>query len=145
MNEKYLYGIIGLLAGIVLAFGIGYATVNREHARIMGAMSGKDMQSMMTMMDGNANPREHDAHHADEAMSNTMQGMTMGLEDKTGDEFDKAFITGMIVHHQGAIDMANAALKNAKHQEIRNMANDIISAQTKEINQMKEWQAAWYK
>jgi uncharacterized protein (DUF305 family) len=41
--------------------------------------------------------------------------------------------------------MANAALKNAKHQEIKDLANAIISAQTKEINQMKEWQTNWYK
>jgi uncharacterized protein (DUF305 family) len=71
--------------------------------------------------------------------------MCNGLNNKTGDVFDKAFLSEMIAHHQGAIDMANAALKNAKHQEIKDLANAIISAQTKEINQMKEWQVTWYK
>jgi uncharacterized protein (DUF305 family) len=78
-------------------------------------------------------------------MSGAMQGMMSGLNNKTGDVFDKAFLSEMIAHHQGAIDMANAALKNAKHQEIKDLANAIISAQTKEINQMKEWQVTWYK
>ena len=35
-----------------------------------------------------------------------MNQMTESLKDKQGDEFDKAFIAEMIVHHQGAVDMA---------------------------------------
>lgn len=65
------------------------------------------------------------------------------LEGKTGDAFDAAFIEAMIPHHQGAIDMANAALKNAKHKEIQQMAKAIISAQQKEIDTMKQWQKNW--
>lgn len=50
----------------------------------------------------------------------------------------------MITHHEGAVEMAEAALKNAKHQEIKTMSHAIISAQTTEINQMRDWQKAWY-
>jgi uncharacterized protein (DUF305 family) len=60
-----------------------------------------------------------------------------------GEEYDRMFIANMIEHHKGAVSMANLALTNAKHQEIKNMANDIISAQTKEIKQMTRWQSAW--
>lgn len=77
-------------------------------------------------------------------MHGAMGDMMAGLEGKTGDEFDKAFLAEMIVHHEGAVDMAEAALKNAKHPEIKNMANAIISAQTSEIQQMQEWQESWY-
>lgn len=143
MNEKYLYGIIGLLAGIVLTWLIASNTVNSNNAGMMRMMGMKNTGNMMSMM--NQDSDDHDAHHPDESMLDSMQGMMSGLGNKTGDEFDKAFISEMIIHHQGAIDMANAALKNAKHQEIKDLANAIISAQTKEINQMKEWQAAWYK
>lgn len=73
----------------------------------------------------------------------TMQDMVQMLEGKTGDEFDKAFIEGMIPHHQGAIDMARAAQKSAKHAEIKEMADDIIEAQQREIDMMKEWQREW--
>ena len=79
-----------------------------------------------------------------QTMSDSMSGMMAGLNGKTGDEFDKAFLSEMIVHHQGAVLMAQSALKNAKHQEIKDMANAIISAQTSEINQMKGWQKSWY-
>lgn len=73
-----------------------------------------------------------------------MSGMTAGLSGKTGDEFDRAFLAEMIVHHQGAVSMAQAALASARHQEIKTMAQNIISAQNSEIAQMKEWQKSWY-
>jgi len=73
----------------------------------------------------------------------SMDEMTTDLKSKTGDAFDKAFISEMIVHHQGAIDMANLALTNANHQEVKDLAKNIISAQTTEIQQMKDWQTQW--
>lgn len=61
----------------------------------------------------------------------------------TGDVYDSAFIANMIVHHEGAVTMAETALTNAKRQEIKDMANDIILAQSKEITEMKQWQQQW--
>lgn len=60
-----------------------------------------------------------------------------------GEDYDRMFIANMIAHHQGAVDMANLALTSAKHQEIKDMANAIIAAQTKEISDMQSWQRAW--
>lgn len=73
----------------------------------------------------------------------TMGDMVDMLKGKTGDELDAAFLEGMIPHHQGAVDMANLILKNAKHEELRQMARDIIDAQQKEIDMMEGWQKAW--
>ncbi len=78
------------------------------------------------------------------SMGGAMDSMMVDLEGKKGDEFDKAFLSGMIVHHQGAVEMAEAALADAKHAEIKDMAHAIITAQTAEISQMKEWQKNWY-
>ncbi len=72
-----------------------------------------------------------------------MNQMTESLKDKQGDEFDKAFIAEMIVHHQGAVDMAQLAESNAKHEEIKKMSREIISAQEAEIEVMKRWQSEW--
>ena len=72
-----------------------------------------------------------------------MGEMTNMLKNKTGDDFDKAFIEQMIIHHQGAIDMAKLAQNNAKHDEVKNLANDILSAQSKEIDMMQIWQGDW--
>lgn len=73
-------------------------------------------------------------------MGMSMNGMQSQLQGKTGDDFDKNFIDMMIAHHQGAIQMAGLAKQNAKHDEVKKMAGDIISAQSKEIDMMKEWQ-----
>lgn len=88
-------------------------------------------------------------------MSNhSSQQSTAGTVDKTsaeykmyselkGEDYDRMFLANMIAHHQGAVDMANLALTSAKHQEIKDMANNIISAQTKEIGDMQSWQSSW--
>lgn len=77
-------------------------------------------------------------------MEAAMASMSASLKDKTGDDFDRAFLAEMTAHHHGAIEMAQLALENAKHPEIRTMAEAIISAQDTEIKQMQAWQAAWY-
>jgi uncharacterized protein (DUF305 family)/uncharacterized cupredoxin-like copper-binding protein len=60
------------------------------------------------------------------------------------DAFDRAFIDMMIPHHQSAIMMAQAALQHAQHQELKDLAHEIVDAQQREIDQMKGWRAAWY-
>ena len=49
------------------------------------------------------------------------------------------FAQGMIPHHQQAIDMSNMALKNGASAEVKKLAKGIISAQKKEISQLKYW------
>lgn len=75
--------------------------------------------------------------------SMSMSQMADQLKDKTGDEFDKAFIEGMISHHEGAIEMARMAESQAQHKEIKSLSKEIISAQATEITQMKQWQKDW--
>lgn len=58
--------------------------------------------------------------------------------------FDKAFIDAMIPHHQSAIDMAREARQQAKHQEIKDLAGQIVAAQQREIDQMRAWRTSWY-
>lgn len=75
--------------------------------------------------------------------SMSMDEMASDLQGKTGDDYDKAFIEMMIAHHQGAIDMAKLSDTRAKHEEIKQLSNDIIKAQEKEIAEMKQWQQDW--
>lgn len=72
-----------------------------------------------------------------------MSNMSSVLEGKSGDDFDKAFIDGMITHHKDAIDMARMADKQAEHQEIKDISKLIIDAQQKEIDKMNTWKVQW--
>ena len=55
---------------------------------------------------------------------------------------DHHFVTMMIPHHAGAVDMAKIELKYGSDPKLRKMAQMIISSQTKEINELKSWQKA---
>lgn len=57
--------------------------------------------------------------------------------------FDKAFIEEMIPHHQMAVMMANMLLGGTQRPEMKKLAQDIITAQTKEITQMRKWYTDW--
>lgn len=77
-------------------------------------------------------------------MGSTMDGMTADLQDKTGVVFEEAFIDGMIVHHEGAVAMAQMVLERSQRPELVKLANDIISAQTGEIEMMRGWKKQWF-
>ena len=72
-------------------------------------------------------------------------GMMMDPQQLANKEpFDKAFIDAMIPHHQSAIYMAQVASEKSKIPEIKELAQNIVSAQKREIQQMKRWREQWY-
>lgn len=144
MNPREIaYGLGGLVAGIFLTWLFASQTMNNSSERMMRMMEKNAMMGESMM--GESMTNSQGMGHGGSAMSKTMDSMTASLESKRGDEFDKTFIDEMILHHRGAIDMANLALRYAKHQEIRDLATVIIEAQSKEIKQMEDWKAQWYK
>jgi uncharacterized protein (DUF305 family) len=76
-----------------------------------------------------------------------MRGMGMMMDPQqlaNREPFDKAFIDAMIPHHQSAIEMSRVALENSDNPRIKELAENIISAQQEEIEQMKQWRQQWY-
>jgi uncharacterized protein (DUF305 family) len=73
-----------------------------------------------------------------EAEERMMKGMS--APEYTGDA-DKDFVSHMIPHHQGAIEMAEVELKYGKDPELKRLAKNIINAQHDEIGFMQRWQA----
>ena len=53
--------------------------------------------------------------------------------------YDLQFIDTMILHHQGAVDMALLVKTRSRQAELSGLAKSIIDDQTKEIAQMKKW------
>ena len=128
-KESIMVGVIGLLVGVVVAgFAAGQAVNNNN-------------TGMMRMMGMDTNSSQQQTATSHDTMS--MADMTEQLKNKTGDDFDKAFVEMMISHHEGAVDMAELIPSRAKHDEVKALGTAIIAAQTKEIADMKQWQKDW--
>lgn len=84
-------------------------------------------------------------------MMSNKSGMHMGIRGDESDisrlenaeDFDVAFVEHMIPHHQMAVMMASMLKNGTKRSEMKKLADDIISAQTKEIDQMRSWLQDW--
>ncbi len=81
----------------------------------MGTTDGHDMDGMTGMM-------------SDEDMA--------ALRTMSGVDFDSMWLTMMIEHHQGAIEMARIEKVNGSNADALGLAADIITAQQAEIEQM---------
>ena len=78
----------------------------------------------------------------DEDSERAGAGPTVAPEDVP---FDRAFIDAMVPHHQAAIEMANEAKKaGLSAPELIEIADDIITTQQAEIDQMLEWREQWF-
>jgi uncharacterized protein (DUF305 family) len=131
MNTKNMM-VTWVIVSVVIGIGIGLLiSLPFKSARI------QDGTHMM--------PNGHMMSGGNMSMGDMMGSMTAGLSGKTGDEFDKAFLDEMIVHHEGAVAMAKEVLRASKREELRQLAQDIVSAQTKEIGMMKVWRESWFK
>ena len=136
MNKNtIIVGIIALLTGIVGTNAYHSANVpEMKDINMAPAIAGgMHMMPDGTMM-GNAG--------ADTSMNmhSMMDGMLANMRGKTGKDLEKAFLIDMVPHHQGAVDMAKLLLQDKTvRPELVKFANEIISAQEREIRQMNEW------
>ena len=58
-------------------------------------------------------------------------------------EADTTFAQMMVIHHEGAIEMATLAERDASSSEVRSLAGRIRAAQGPEIDQMRGWLQEW--
>lgn len=95
----------------------------------------------------NTEPDAQNQHASHGATNQNGDNQFVGLEAEytamKGEEYDRAFVTEMIAHHQGAVSMAHLALAKAKHQELKDLAQEIVDDQMREIRQMEAWKKEW--
>nr|WP_244651082.1 DUF305 domain-containing protein [Rhizobium sp. CFBP 8762] len=73
------------------------------------------------------------------AFAEANAAMHKGMDIAFSGNADVDFAKGMIAHHQGAIDMAKVELQYGKNEEMRKVAEEVITAQEAEIAMMKDW------
>jgi uncharacterized protein (DUF305 family) len=72
-------------------------------------------------------------------------GMSMHPDElEDAKPFDLAFIDAMVPHHQGAIRMARVELARGEDSQLKLLAEEIIEAQSMEIERMNSWREEWY-
>ena len=80
--------------------------------------------------------------NAPEAVNMDMPGMEpmdhSKLEQATGAEFDRMFLDMTIKHHQGAVEMADAALEKAQNADVKTKAQAIHDKQKAEISKLEK-------
>jgi uncharacterized protein (DUF305 family) len=88
----------------------------------------------------NAHAEDHGASaELDTDMPGMMSAEDMeALEKASGDEFQTMWLEMMIDHHEGAVEMAETEVEEGESDKAISLAEDIISAQEKEIATMQD-------
>lgn len=116
MNNKIVFGIGGIIIGLVIA--IFFTTTISPYSNAGFGMMGW------------------------RSNSGSNQGLTGNTQ--VANNIDRHFIEQMIPHHDGAVAMAKLALERSKRTEIKTLATAIIEGQTKEIQDMEVWYKDWF-
>ncbi|GAA5441491.1 hypothetical protein Dcae01_03028 [Deinococcus caeni] len=121
-----------IVAGVAAAAlgSLAFAQLNAQNG-----MGGMDHSGMMAQSNMGGMNHSQMGMGASMGMQDMMQ-MMGGLDKLTGRNFDRAFLTMMIPHHQAAVDMSREILKTTKNTQVKTWANAIIKAQNTEIAQM---------
>ena len=108
---------------LALVGGVAFA----QEAENSGAMEGMDHSSMAT-----GDQPEHM-----QGFTAAMDTMMQAMPTESAGNVDADFLLMMIPHHQSAIDMARVELEQGDDEETRAMAQAVIDAQEKEIDEMR--------
>lgn len=133
-NSTIIVGLLALIVGLFIGYFFGANTMPHR-----GFFSNDSMYEEMSehmygekIIDG------------DGAMMHAMDEMMLGFRGKFGEDYEEAFLRGMIVHHLGAVRMAEELLEQTDRPELRAFAEDIIKVQSQEIETIKGWLETWF-
>ena len=125
------FGLLALLlaASLALASCAGAGSSSAEQGS--GEQDGGEESA-----DAGQQGMDHESMgHGDMGSEGMMAASEMLMQN--GEYSDERFIDAMVPHHQGAIDMAEVALENAAHPELLQLAQNVISTQQAEIEELR--------
>lgn len=135
-NKTILVAVAALLIGGCVGYGL--ANSNSYNSRAIERNGTNDVpMGMHRMPDGSL------MGNAVEDDNGMVGGMNHMMDMMVSSE--REFIEGMIPHHQEAVDTAKEVIaRGGSTPEIKQLAENIVVAQEKEIAEMKKWYQDWY-
>lgn len=121
------YLVVSAVSALTLGLGLAGSALGQENHGQHGATT-----------TGSAQQHAGGGHDMMKGMQEMHQKMS--AMEMTGDH-DHDFAMMMRSHHQAGLDMARAELKNGKDAQMKQMAQKIITDQTKEIKKLDAWLA----
>ena len=129
MLKRYTMSV-GLLA---LLFAVALALVSCAGAGSSSAQQGSSEQDSGEESSDDMQGMDHS--NMDMGSEGMMNASEMLMEG--GEYSDERFIDAMVPHHQGAITMTEVALENAEHPELLQLAENVISTQQSEVEELR--------
>ncbi len=131
------FGLPGLLLAVLLVLA-SCGGVAGGGGQGDGSMKGMDHGSMNGGKKGGGDMGGMEGMGHGSMGSMGSEKMARQMVSPGGEYSDKAFIDAMVPHHEGAVDMAKVALKNAQHEQVKQLSRDIVGAQEAEIKKLGE-------
>ncbi|WP_437098229.1 DUF305 domain-containing protein [Streptomyces flavidovirens] len=111
--------------------------VKRLAERITAAQR-PEIGAMRGWLDNNGGEK-HKGGHDHAAMPGMATDKQLAqLREAEGKDFDRLFLKLMIIHHEGAVDMATEVLAQGNNVQVEEMATDVLAQQTAEIGRMRD-------
>ena len=136
MKTGVYLGLLTALAALVALSAACTQQTATNGNRVMNHNSSMNMNGM--------NHNSMPMNSANHDMSQMHHGGMKSDPNAANAPYDLQFIDTMSHHHEGAVEMAQMALKNSSSEELKKFAQKIIDDQKKEISQLKDWREKWY-
>jgi uncharacterized protein (DUF305 family) len=132
---------ITTMSGWLTAWGQPVPTGSGMSSDMSSGMSSgmsSDMSSATSSKDHSGHSRSGTTGASREGMAGMMSEQDMQMMRRmSGTAFDRAFLTGMVAHHRGAVEMAETELRDGANAEAKRLAQSIIDSQNAEIDEMR--------
>lgn len=147
MKNLFIFSISVILVNFAAACNRSSETNTNPSANRSSANHEQMNRSEMNhgaMNMNSANANQMPANNPEMSRSEMNHAEMQSAPDAKNAPYDLQFIDTMIAHHQGAVVMSKPAIEKAQHSELKNMAQNIVASQEKEIAQLREWREKWY-
>jgi uncharacterized protein (DUF305 family) len=119
---------------LFLSIGIGMACNSPNTATKNDSHSGMNHNAVNQNSSDNQNMNHAEMDHSEMKSS----------PNAANAPYDLQFLDTMMVHHQGAVEMAKMVDSKTTRPELKTLAKNIIASQEKEIGEMKLWREKWF-